>query len=430
MQCNRIESGRCLAFPNSMQPNRKRYFIGLSTLSFLAMANLVQAEPLDIEVLFKNKPFSKEAQLKPGYVEYLQRLNSNLSPAEIDKLIAEDDARFLTGLAVKDMKASQSSSQCALRIASNDGSRAASDSFFKGIYERRARQHCLGQINFEMNAQVAQNTERARDSFVCSISRTSEGIAGSYSKHTEGMSGTVTRSRLFLPDKVTPFDNRRTVETYDPGVSGSIEFSCSINPALFAENSTVQHPRDAWREMKIAANTEVIAQFDAKIAADEKEYEDTLKRINSEWFHLENTSAIVDQKAAELDKCLQSYRWLDQKMQRDAVERASYGNGIASDTTSGYRTPDDICSEQASLLKARVSILRTDPNPGKSFGQNEPFRVGAAKLLLENIRGSGTFQKTVCQKQIDACNRAPLVGRATDSILNVFKRKKPEATKP
>lgn len=347
-------------------------------------------------------------------VDLYHKLNSELSENALDDIIASDDRNLMGTWRVSHVDVNPAASRCLtrLKVPADYPSRIVSDPVLTAAYSRQVRAGCL------RLAASSSFDDRARESFVCSISRARDGVPESTSKAIVGLAGTITRSRLLLPDKVTQFDNTREVETPVTGVDGDIEFLCGINVDLLNQNPRPVAQNEAWRIEKLAGIKARLAQLGAiEQQAKTGEAEDT-RHLRIEIARLKTVAASLDHLVGRYNACLSSYRFFDRLHHEDLMKYASFENGAANFETrdgrkSGY--PDPQCPEVASRLKASVASA-------EAHADGRSARYVSTYDMRRGLSEQGSHEHRICERQIQVCERPSLMGKAFEGVLQTTRK--------
>jgi hypothetical protein len=162
---------------------------------------------------------------------------------EIDRMIDEDDRKQVGHkIGFEQFNINPHVSACAMRIEVLDLKAVLESTALRDRYLRMAGVECRKNLDFSLNPYFKDEADiaLARDAFVCSIVNTIKGIPAERHEQVVGMAGTLTRDRLFLPDKVTGFDNRRLVVTETEGRNPKIDINCSIHTRRIERQEIVQ----------------------------------------------------------------------------------------------------------------------------------------------------------------------------------------------
>ena len=334
-----------------------------------------------------------------------QQIESVSTADEIDTLIDQDDRLQVgpsQGIIFENFHFSPRISACSMRIEVSDLESVLNDAALRDRYMRIAGFECRKNIDFSLNSLLKDqaDVDLARNAYTCSIVSTTKGYAAERSEHLVGMAGSITRERLFLPDKTTEFDNRKVVVTTTPGRNPRIEVSCTIHPRPLERQELTQAFRRQWREAKLV---ELQKSIDFAIAEEQRKQVELVEKrkvASSQLAEIVGAMKRSEGLVAQYEQCLSSHRIADRLyLQMKA--------GLLQPTgTRSWSTAS--CAEK----RKKISEWTADASSRILAGD-----VHAVETVLSHQEDllKLDVEKT-CRERLEICRQSSLVGKITDSV--------------
>lgn len=326
----------------------------------------------------------------------------NETADEIDRMIDEDDRRQVGHrIGFEHFNINPHASACAMRIEVLDLNAVLENTALRDRYLRMAGFECRKNLDFSLNPYLKNEADiaLARDAFTCSIVNTIKGIPSERHEQLVGMAGTLTRDRLFLPDKVTEFDNRRLVVTETEGRNPKIDINCSIHPRRVERREIVQAFRLQWKVNKDAENERELAMAAAREQKRKEKLEELKRSTSVQFVQLNEVLLGTEKLNSDYEKCLSSYRIGDKLYRKLQVAMAE------PNSKSGALTCDQKKKKLVEWTAVAPERLKAD-----SFFELEAVYSHQGYLLSLDAEKS-------CREQLEICRQSSIVGNVTDLAI-------------
>jgi hypothetical protein len=332
-----------------------------------------------------------------------QQIESVSTADEIDTLIDQDDRLQVgpsQGIIFENFHFSPRISACSMRIEVSDLESVLNDAALRDRYMRIAGFECRKNIDFSLNSLLKDqaDVDLARNAYTCSIVSTTKGYAAERSEHLVGMAGSITRERLFLPDKTTEFDNRKVVVTTTPGRNPRIEVSCVIHTRPLERQELTQAFRRQWREAKLV---ELQKSIDFAIAEEQRKQVELVEKrkvASGQLAELVGAMKRSEGLVAQYEQCLSSHRIAD----RIYLQMKS---GLPSGNS---KLPPGSCGEKMKKISEWTAVA------SDRIQASEISAVEASVSHQESLLALGV-EKT-CRERLEVCTRSSFIGKLTDSV--------------
>ena len=338
-------------------------------------------------------PFVSSANIESGVIE---------TTDEIDRMIDEDDRKQVGHkVGFEQFNLNPHVSACAMRIEVLDLKAVLENTVLRDRYLRMAGTECRKNLDFSLNPYLKNEADiaLARDAFVCSIVNTIKGIPSERHEQVVGMAGTLTQDRLFLPDKVTEFDNRRLVVTETEGRNPKIDINCSIHPRQLERQEIVQAFRRQWKAEKEAENQRELAMAAAQEQRRQEELKDLKRSTSAQFVQLKEVLLGAERLISDYDKCLSAYRIGDRLYRKLKVEMSE------PSSKSGGLT----CDQKKKKLLEWTSVA---PERLKAVSSFELAATSSHQEYLISL----DIEKS-CRQQLEICRQSSVAGNLTDLAI-------------